>query len=99
MPGKRWAAFFPKKKSLEPLALRIAPSFTWSSDGNVSASSRAAFPQDQAGLLAHGSTERLHLPDDSMSPVAFRRLRPRSQRRDRSRFSRDSLLSSKHLIA
>jgi hypothetical protein len=46
----------------------------------------------QAGLLTLGSPYSPRLPAPDFRAVAFSGFRPRSQRRARSRFSRDSLL-------
>ena len=62
MPGK--------KKSLELLALRIAPWFAWSFSGS-SDIARTEFPNTpQAGFLAHGSIYFPRLPISLREPVA-----------------------------
>ena len=47
----------------------------------------------QAGLLTHGSSYSPGLPISLSQNSGFPGFRPRSQRRDRSRFARDSLLN------
>ena len=53
------------------------------------------FPKrHQAGLLTHGSSYSPSLPISFSRVSGLTGFRPRSQRRDRSRFARDSLLNS-----
>jgi hypothetical protein len=58
-----------KKKSLEPMALRIAPEFTWSLVRDCLVFPRTVTLSAQAGLLAHGSSYSPCLPGES--PVAI----------------------------
>jgi hypothetical protein len=58
-----------KKKSLEPMALRIAPVVTWSLVRVLVVFPRTITLSAQAGLLAHGSSYSPCLPGES--PVAL----------------------------
>jgi hypothetical protein len=65
----RRAGTLPIKKSLGPMALRIAPKFTWSLSPGCMVVPRTVTHSDQAGLLTHGSAYSPCLPGET--PVAF----------------------------
>ena len=87
-----------KKKSLELLALRIAPWFPLSFNG-PSDIARTDAPNHlrQVFWLTDHPTHRA-FPSCPQRDSGSSGFRPRLQRRDRSRISRDSLLNSKHLM-
>jgi hypothetical protein len=87
-----------KKKSLELKALRIAPCFAWSLSGLAGITTYRFTLLHQAGLLTHGSPYSPSLPITLARHSGFIGFRPRLQRRDRSRISRDSLLNSQYLM-
>lgn len=82
-----------KKKSLELEALRIAPWFAWSFSSSSGVSAHGFSHKHQAGFLTHGSSYSPNLPVSLQQNSGFHGFRPRSQRRDHSRITRDSLLN------